>query len=401
MGDYILFFIMILAFIAIFLRADFILTLIYLFVAVLAVGRWWSRRAIHSLSARREYTRRAFWGEKVPVSLVVKNSGWLPVVWLQIHESLPVELTVPGFFRHVVSLGAGSEAQFHYLLEGRKRGYYQLGPLAMQSGDIFGITEKFSFTLPADSLIVYPKIVPLVKVKLPSRSPLGTLRHHQPIFEDPTRVLGKRDYVAGDSLRRMDWKATAASGRLQVKLFEPSIAMETAILLNLNTSEYDHRNRYDATELGIVVAASLANWVIGLRQAAGLATNGLDPFRRDEAGSDAHWVQPVPIRRGRGHLMRILDVLARVQPGMSYPFVLLLQRQVVHLPWGTTLLLITSNLNESLFDGLFQAQRAGLNVVLLPCGTVAGFEQIRRRAEYFGFPIYQILDERDLDIWRQ
>jgi hypothetical protein len=92
-------------------------------------------------------------------------------------------------------------------------------------------------------------------VRLPSRSPIGTLRHTQPIFEDPSRVRGKRDYTTGDSLRRVDWKATATTGRLQVKQFEPSIALETALFLNLNADEYLQRTRLDATELAIVIAA--------------------------------------------------------------------------------------------------------------------------------------------------
>ena len=159
-----------------------------------------------------------------------------------------------------------------------RRGYYPIGPLHLRSGDLIGLTEELDTEGGVDHLIVYPKIIPFAKVKLPSRSPLGTLRHTQPIFEDPSRVRGKRDYVAGDSLRRVDWKATATTGRLQVKQFEPSIALETAIFLNLNADEYAQRTRLDATELAIVIAASLANWIVGQRQSVGLCVNGVDPI---------------------------------------------------------------------------------------------------------------------------
>ncbi len=110
---------------------------------------------------------------------------------------------------------------------------------------------------------------------------MGTLRHHQPIFEDPSRIFGKRPYVSGDSLRRVDWKATASTGQLQVKLFEPSIALETEIFLDLNTEAYEFHSRASATELAIVVTASLANWVVRARQSVGLVTNGLDPLAQD------------------------------------------------------------------------------------------------------------------------
>lgn len=395
MSEFIIFFLIVLAIIAAFLRADFVLILIYILLGIYAVGRWWSRRALKAVSVSRAFNHRVFLGENVHVDLEIINRGMLPVVWLQLQENLPVALSITGSFQQVVSLGPGEHIKFKYLLLGRRRGYYDVGPLRLYSGDIFGLTAEQERLMEGDHLIVYPKIIPLTKVSLPSRSPLGTMRHKQPIFEDPTRVLGKRDYVAGDSLRRVDWKATATTGRMQVKLFEPSIALETAIFLNLNAAEYNYRTRFDATELGIVVAASLANWITGLRQSVGLNTNGIDPLQEDTSP------QPVPPRRGRAHLMRILDVLARIQVVETFSFVKLLHQQMVNLSWGTTLIILTPQIDDELFDTLFQARRSGLNTVLVPCGPIGGLSELRRRANYFGFPLFHILNERDLDIWRQ
>jgi uncharacterized protein (DUF58 family) len=154
----------------------------------------------------------------------------LPAVWLRIQESVPVDLSMKNL-KQVVSLGPRGKMHFEYVLRARKRGYYRIGPLFVSSGDLIGFMREQRREGSTDHLIIYPRIVPLVNIKLPSRSPMGTMRHTQPIFEDPTRVLSKRDYVAGDSLRRIDWKATAATGRMQVKQFEPSIALETMLFL--------------------------------------------------------------------------------------------------------------------------------------------------------------------------
>jgi uncharacterized protein (DUF58 family) len=393
--DYIFLFVIFLTIIAAFLRADFTLTVIYLLLIVYAAGRWWSKRGLEAIRVARLLNNRAFLGEKIPVSLEVKNSGLLPIPWIKFQESTPVELNISGLVHQVVSLAPHETVKVQYQLEGRKRGYYDVGPVFVTSGDIFGIGGDVQRSFASEHLIVYPKIVPLTKVKLPSRSPMGTLRHNQPVFEDPSRVMGKRDYVAGDSLRRVDWKSSATAGRLQVKLFEPSIALETAIFLNLNSAEYDMRFRLDSTELGIVIAASLANWITGQRQAVGLAVNGIDPLDVDGIPN------LIPPRRGRAHLMRVLDLLARVQSGETAPFVQTLRQGSVHLPWGTTLIAITSHFDEEVFDSLFQARRAGLNIVLISSGSFAGVQDVRQRAEYFGFPFYQILREKDLDMWRQ
>ena len=394
MGDIFFFLLILLAALAIFMREDTILTLVYFCVGTYALSRWWSRRALKAVEYKRTFQRRAFLYEKVPVQLELTNRQWLPVPWLQLTETLPLELIVPNTYRSVTTLGPYDRRQFTYTLHADRRGYYPIGPLHLRSGDLIGLNEELDTEGAADHLIVYPKIIPFANVRLPSRSPIGTLRHTQPIFEDPSRVRGKRDYVAGDSLRLVDWKATATLGRLQVKQFEPSIALETAIFLNLNADEYEQRTRLDATELAIVIAASLANWIIGQRQSAGLSVNGADPIRTEEKP------QTLPPRKGRAHLTRLLEVLARIRSIPTTPFVQLLQRETPQLPWGTTVILITGGTDDALFDELFRARRAGLNLVLILCGTVKNLVEIQRRAEHFGIPVQHFARERDLDVWR-
>jgi uncharacterized protein (DUF58 family) len=394
-SDYFILFLIVVVVVAAILREDFVLTLFYFVIGSYAISRWWTGRAFKSVTVRRVFNDRAFLYDKVNISLEIVNGGTLPVVWLRLHDSVPVELIGSDIFRKVVSLGPRGHKRFDYTLQPGKRGYYQIGPLFLYTGDVLGLSEERARQGALDHLTVYPRIVPLSHIGLPSRSPMGTLRHHQPIFEDPTRVRGKRDYVAGDSLRRVDWKATATTGRLQVKQFEPSIALETAIFLNLNANDYYYRSRNDATELAITVAASIANWVIGQKQTVGLVANGADVLSQN-----GH-APALPPEKGRGHLMRMLDVLARVQMTENSSFTALLQRQRVHLAWGTTIILITGNADDTLFDELFQARRAGLNVVLILCGHVIEAKEIQHRAEHFGIAFYQFNSEKDLDVWRK
>jgi uncharacterized protein (DUF58 family) len=394
MGDTFFLLLILLTSFAIFLREDTLLTLVYFLVGVYALSRWWSRRALKAVEYSRSFQRRAFLYEKVPVQLAVVNRHWLPVPWLQLTEVLPLELIAPNTYRSVTTLGPYDRQQFTYTLNADRRGYYPIGPLHLRSGDLIGLNEELDTEGASDHLIVYPKIIPVAKVRLPSRSPIGALRHTQPIFEDPSRVRGKRDYTTGDSLRRVDWKATASTGRLQVKQFEPSIALETMLFLNLNADEYAPRTRLDATELAIVIAASLANWIVGKRQSVGLTVNGVDPIGMEGK------TQALPPRKGRAHLTRILDVLARVRSAPLSPFASLFQYEAARLPWGTTVILILGAIDEALFDDLFRARRAGLNIVLILCGTVPNLAEMQHRAEHFGIPVQHFMRERDLDVWR-
>lgn len=376
---------------AVLLRADFVFTLLYLFAGALILGRWWSQRALSSLTVQRHFTPRAFLGETIPVELQIVNRGWLPLPWLQVRESLPVELFHGGPFQAATALGPRGHWRLRYLLTAQKRGYYPLGPTQLSSGDVLGLAGTQQWQVAAEHLIVFPKVIPLQQLPLPSHSPLGTLRSRHPIFEDPARVRGKRDYQAGDSLRRVDWKASARTGHLQVKLLEPSISLETVIILNLCTADFDARRRYNLVELAVVIAASLASWVSKRGQAIGLATNGRDA-RQTEFPPEAH----LP-RRGQGQLLRLLELLACVQPGESPTLPELVRQVAPRLPWGSTLVVISPRLEEAVFDALFEARRTGLQAVLVQCGPVPRQAELRQRAASFGFPLYSVFEEGDLE----
>ena len=374
---------------------DFALTLIYLLVGAFALGTWWSRRSLKQLEARRELNSHAFLGETVKIKLQVDNKGLLPAPWVGLRDSLPLALGGIQPFQRVTGFGAHEGAQFEYSIEARKRGVYPVGPLTISTGDLFGINDSAQKEIPQQTITVYPKIVPLANVKIPSRSPQGTMRHHQPLFEDPTRVFGKREYVAGDSLRRVDWKSTATTGQLQVKIFEPSISLETLIFLNLNAEDYNFHGRIDSTELGIVIAASLASWVIEKRQSAGLRINGRDPLAADGLP------QFLPPRKGKGHLMRMLESLARVEMTHETSLAAMIQRERYLLPWGTTLLVITGQVQDDLLNELYLARRSGQNALLILAGTVSHVKEIQRRSAFFGIPALSIAKESDFDIWRK
>jgi uncharacterized protein (DUF58 family) len=388
-------FLLILFVIAAFLRVDFFFTIVYLFFAVYLLSRLWTRRTVHHLRVQRRFTDRAFCGEQVTVDTVVHNAGWLPIPWLEVHESLPIELTVPPFYCEVVSLGPHERRRFHYTLYCRRRGYYPVGPLRMQTGDLLGMVRQSQAQVAAEHVIVYPRVVPLQQLGLPTRSPLVALPARWHLFEDPARVMGVRDYQRGDSLRRIHWTATASTGRLLVKQYQPSIARETLVCLDLDEAGYERRQRYTATELAIVVAASIANHIIVREELpAGLITEAFDPLSEEQSQF------LLPPRSERAHLMSLLEVLARVQIATESSFVDLLRRESVKLSWGATLSVITGRESEELFDTLVYLRRAGFAVALVLVQPAPPSAELQKRADLLGVPIHRVWRERDLETWR-
>src|SRR5450759_497525 len=263
MGAYFIGFLVFMIILASFSQDIFIFNLVYLFAGAYLLGNWWNNRVMQAVIYKRNFTDHAFPGEKVPVQLELKNKSAFPAVWFHIQELVPLEIAATKSVQKIVTFPGHGTIKVDYLLSPQRRGYYKVGPLRYSTGDLLGLVQIKQNEGTFDYLTVYPKVYPFSFVRIPSRSPLGDLKHEQPIFEDPSRPIGKRDYHAGDSLRRIDWKASASVGRLQVKQFEPSIALETVLFLNLNPEEYQLKTRFIATETAISIAASLANWIIG------------------------------------------------------------------------------------------------------------------------------------------
>jgi hypothetical protein len=200
-----------------------------------------------------------------------------------------------------------------------------------------------------------------------------------------------------------------------VRRYDPAIALSTAIVLNLNGADYRGAERYDATELGIVIAASLAVDLAEKRQAVALATNGWDPLPSSgatqtpgEATGTVETPCPIPgtvlcpglpLRKGQGHLMSLLDLLARVEvhrEGTCMPFAELLGRKSLGLPWGSTAVAVTARETDGLMDALLALRRRGLQVVLICTCAERLFPVTAQRAAQIGVRAVQICSERDL-----
>ena len=414
--------ILILLFIAFLLRVDFIFYIIYVCVGVYAWSRWYTPRSLGRVTAGRFYSDHAFWGETIPVTLRLVNSSRLPLPWLQVTESLATELKLGEPINQVLSLRGRQTAEITYHVNGRRRGYYQLGPMRLATSDLFGLMSEQHGTIPADFLTVYPRIIPLTRLGLPSRLPFGTIASRQRLFEDPARPMGVRDFRSGDSLRQINWKVSAHTRSLVVKTFQPAISLETAVLLNLNAGEYERQSRQIHIEWAIEVAASLAAHLERQRQAVGLMTNGVDPLYELTDGDSAEFDEAsgrllrskmarvpslaastppaIPPRSGRPHLMKILERLARVEADKTIAFKQWAPTACLHLTWGVTILAITPIGDEVTCQALHRLVRAGFNPILITVEPDYNFGQVRERARRLGFIAYNVTRLRDLDQWR-
>jgi uncharacterized protein (DUF58 family) len=376
--------------VAAFLRMDWVYYLVYLVGGVWLFSHVWMRRSLGRIQLVRDLPSRAFAGEIIDAHLRLHNRSWLPLPWLQIQEAVPLDLKDQADYRSVVSLGGHSTLEHPYRLACKKRGYYQVGPLSLRSSDLFGFVEARWDEAAAATLIVYPQVVALEKLGLPSRSPFGSLAGRRQLLEDPARMAGVRAYTAGDSLRRIHWKASAHSGDLLVKKLQPSMAVPVLLLLDLDRNAYPTRSLVGSSEWAITVAASLANALIAERQAVGLNSNGLDAL----AGVSA---APLPQRSGQEQLISILSLLARIQiQAAQTPLAEWLPRQTATLAWGATLVLVTPHLDEASLWALHGVFRRGSSVLVLICATQPDLRTLQAQAARLGVTVHSTIWDSDL-----
>lgn len=331
----------------------------YALLGLLLVSRLMARNWIDNLRAtRRCQQTTAEIGAEIAVTVTVANSGALPVPWVLLEDLLPrsaVEgrlprLKVRGKRLHISTLPARGDFTLRYHLHCLGHGYHQVGPLVLEGGDLFGLHRRYRVVAEPVYLLVYPKVVPLPGYDLASRRPIGDIRMSLRLYEDPTRIAGVRQYEAGDPLNRVHWRATARTGDLQSKLYEPSCLAGATLLLDYHAAGYPERGEPFRSELAVTAAASLANAVYELGQQIGLVTNARDAANRirlrgrlatrgigttadyrnrleahDAAAMREHTDQLQPLivetRRGVEQFQRIRETLARTDltDGLTFP----------------------------------------------------------------------------------
>lgn len=327
----------------------------YVLLGLLLVSRFLARSWIGNLNASRDCQRLSLEiGQTLTVDLAIRNAGWLPVPWVLLEDLLPRRALRPGWLRLKVKgkrlklawIPGRGEIEMHYKIQARMRGYYQVGPLVMETGDLFGLHRRYRVGTKPDFLLVYPRVVPLPGYDLASRRPIGEVRLTHRLYEDPTRIAGVREYQAGDPLNRVHWRATARAGSLHCKVYEPSTLAGATLLLDFHQAGYHQQGEPFRSELAVTAAVSLAHAIYLLGQQVGLVTNGRDAadrirlegwegdFRnrtaaREQTGMVARSqrLQPLVASTGRGaeQFQRLREMLARVEltDGLTFPELIL------------------------------------------------------------------------------
>lgn len=413
--------------ISLFLHQPLLLLIGLLGLVVLALTDIWAKYCLHEVHYQRTLSeQRVLFGEEITLSLSVENAKLLPLPWLEVVDTVPRGMT---FKRHhlrinlsnnmvvlenLFSLRWYERVTRRYTAQCTMRGVHAFGPTILRSGDAFGFLQREASLPNRQYLLVYPLVVPLTSFGLPARHPFGDYKAPRRLLEDPSRVIGVRDYTYGDELRRIHWKATARALQLQSKVYQPTTTYTLVLFLNV-ISRFDawYGVHPELQELSICATASVANWALDEGLAVGLYANTImympelgtsvstPPDGEAEKGQPVEVIVAEQLKRRRIHLppasneeqrKRIMEVLARIQSYFGSSIEDLIQAERTRLPAGATVVVVTSTISDPLLDTLARVRQSGHAVTIL----FVGDSPISPRLA--GVAIYHLGGE---DTWKQ
>ncbi|KAG1386414.1 hypothetical protein G6F59_016871 [Rhizopus arrhizus] len=113
-----------------------------------------------------------------------------------------------------VQLQAGSASTLHYHLQPLQRGLFRFEGVHLRMRSPWRLWWQQRTVPPALDVRVYPNFVPLTRFALFSADQASRLvgAHVKRRRGEGTDFHQMREYRVGDSLRQLDWKATALAG---------------------------------------------------------------------------------------------------------------------------------------------------------------------------------------------
>ena len=288
-------------------------------------------------------------GDRLDVELELTARRRLATFVLEerVPEQLGRTVKVP-----VASLGSGKSVKHRYGLRARRRGVYDVGPLVAIAGDPLGLAQRETVVADQFELLVHPS------VELVSDRPL-TRQFEDPPIRPPVskpwpsglEFYGMREYVPGDDLRRIVWRASARTGKTMVREAEQGITDKITIVVDTNRT-YHSRDGEGVSE----------SFEAGVRAAASLGVRHLREGYEVKLLANDGWMTRA--MRGSGQQLPLLDSLARVTMtrtglGSAVRALLLAQQRDAHI------IIVTPHLTTEDASQLKLLMRTGASVLVV------------------------------------
>ena len=203
-------------------------------VALISVGATAGAIFRPFVSIESDFPERAAAGQSVVARVSLRNLRRIPAYdvganVLGLSENFDTNLDE----NLIARLGPGEWATIPVVLTAKRRGRYQLPRLRAYSSFPFALGRSGKVSQPLPELLVTPKFEPLIALNLP------TSHHYHPggttlishVGESP-EYIGNREYIPGEPVRRLDFRAWARLGKPVVREYQEEFHTRVGIILD-------------------------------------------------------------------------------------------------------------------------------------------------------------------------
>lgn len=247
-------------------------------------------------------------GEQNPVFIEIEHDGSFPL-WITVKDEPPQEFEV-----HPRTLTLRMRPQEYvkanYKVKPNERGHYIFGSLNVRYTTILGLMmreERISCEMPVK---VYPDVFQTKKHLVLARENRATQMGLR-----KSRLLGQgyqferlRDYVPDDSMRHVDWKATARRGSLITREYDVEQSQHIMIVLDMGRTMAS-RTVDEGNQLGMTKADYAINASVLLAHVAAQSDDRVGLFCFAESP-----ITFVPPGKGKAQASALMEALYDLQP---------------------------------------------------------------------------------------
>ncbi len=224
------------------------------------------------IAAKRIVPERLSNGDKNEIGLNIKNNYPFAVA-VEIIDELPFQFQERNFLL-TNNFSKQSQKQINYTIVPKERGLYQFGSINIYATTLTKLTSKRYKIIQNENIAVYPSFLNLRKHEL-----LASKTALLPNGIKRTRKIGQssefeqiKDYVTGDDLRHVNWKASAKKQHLMVNHYQEEKAQNVYLLIDKGRTMKMPFDGMSLLDYSINAALMLANISIKRQDKAGLWT---------------------------------------------------------------------------------------------------------------------------------
>ena len=255
-------------------QSGWVYVIVACLTATLLLGYIIARLMLYKLTVARKFAPSIHSGDDTQVTVTLSNASGSPKFGISIIEQFPS--TLPGIAPqrrfYAGYIPAHGSAEFTYTLTCRQRGCHHFTSIILESGfplSLFYIKKQFQRS---DWLCAAPQLTDGDSAHLSTYTSPYNIRSLMRRGQSDS-FYGLREYVYGDDLRFVHWRASAHHQELLIKEFQDISSQKRMIIaIDPTRHEFLQTPQQEDLENALSLAGTLAEWCARLKVPCTLVT---------------------------------------------------------------------------------------------------------------------------------